>query len=639
MRITNKMMNSRVLANLSMASSRYLKLQTQASSGKRINKPSDDPLGITKDLNFRSRLSDISQFQTNINHAQSWLSFSDLALNNIDELISDAKDLATQLGNDTYDESARVAGATQARELFNSIIDAANSQYRNKYIFSGSKTNVPPIIANATGVMYQGDTQSLNIETDLRSYLQVNAAGSDFLTKAVTTLGDGFDLNPGIQPNMWLTELNGGKGVEMGNGHLIINTLNGRYDIDVSSAKNIQQVLDQINAAAIPNFTASISENGNSLDFEDTTTHAMTNMTPLALLHNGQGITQVPGTFVIRTSDSATSVNVDISAATTVGDVLASINNSLAAGGITNVTASIDPTENRIILTDTNATPFDLVIEESSSNGTTAAELGIKGQMQGVLNGEKLEPNHIMITEAAAGQTLAHDLGILKGSEFEHIIGDDMNPKLTYFTKISSLNNNSGIDLGMIRITNGLDYANVNLSSLNNNPDATVMDMIDLINRSGVGVSTYINTDNTGIMIKSNYADRSLMVTEADSGRTASALGIFGSPDLLGNMMILEKGLSRNKTEEISATQDVFNKALDQLLTVRSKVGSRVVRANMTDEKLLSLETQVTKQLSEVEDADTLQVVTQLATAETIYQTSLASAAKIMQQSLLDFLQ
>jgi flagellar hook-associated protein 3 FlgL len=129
------------------------------------------------------------------------------------------------------------------------------------------------------------------------------------------------------------------------------------------------------------------------------------------------------------------------------------------------------------------------------------------------------------------------------------------------------------------------------------------------------------------------------MITEADSGRTASALGIFGSPDLLGNMMILEKGLSRNKTEEISATQEVFNKALDQLLTVRSQIGSRVVRADTTEEKLLSLETQVTKQLSEVEDADILKVVTELATAETIYQTSLASAARIMQQSLLDFLQ
>jgi flagellar hook-associated protein 3 len=639
MRITNKMMNSRVLANLSSAAERYMKLQTESSSGKRINKPSDDPLGITKDLNFRSRLSDISQFQTNLSHAQSWLAFSDLALNSIDEFITDAKDLATQLGNDTYDENARIAGATQARELFNSIIDSANSQYRNKYIFSGSKTNLPPILANSIGVVYQGDNNSLNIETDLRSYLQVNAIGSDFLTKPVVTLGDGFDLNPGIQPNMWLTQLNGGNGVQMGNGHFIINTINGRYDIDVSTAKNIQQVLDLINAAAIPNFTASISENGNSLQFKDTTTNQLTLMSPLALLHKGEGVSQVPGTFVIRTSDSAISVTIDISTALTMGDVINTINNSLAAGGIANVTASIDPTDNRIILSDSNAAPLNLVIEESSSNSTTAAELGIKGDMLGSKVGEKLEPDHILITEAVSGQTLAHDLGILKGTEFESIIGDDLNPQLTYFTKISSLNNNSGIELGKIRITNGLDYADVDLSALNTNPDATVMDLIDLINRSGVNVSAYINSDNTGIIVKSKFTDRSLMITEADAGRTASALGIFGSPDLLGNMMILEKALSRNKTEEISATQNVFNKALDQVLTVRSKIGSRVVRAESSNEKLLSLQTQVTKQLSEVEDADIIQVITDLATAETIYQTSLASAARIMRQSLLDFLQ
>jgi flagellar hook-associated protein 3 FlgL len=53
---------------------------------------------------------------------------------------------------------------------------------------------------------------------------------------------------------------------------------------------------------------------------------------------------------------------------------------------------------------------------------------------------------------------------------------------------------------------------------------------------------------------------------------------------------------------------------------------------------MLTVETQVTKQLSEVEDADIIKVVTELATAQTIYQTSMASAARIMQQSLLDFL-
>jgi flagellar hook-associated protein 3 len=638
MRVTNKMITDRVSRNLSMAARRYLKLQSDASSGRRINQPSDDPLGITKSLSYRSRLSDISQFTLNLSSAKGWLSYSDQALNDINGFITDAKDLAVQLGNDTYDESARTAGATQARELFNQILDAANTQYRNKYIFSGSKTDKAPIQVNATGAIYQGDYQDLYSETEKGSYLKINGFGRDFLTKPVKTLGEDVDLNPGLQDNMWLTELNNGAGVTMGNGQIVINTLNGRYVADISAAKNIHQVLAAINGLAIPNFTASISPNGNSLQFADTSAHHMTATTPLNSLNSGAGISQVPGTFVIRTSDGSLSATVDISAAASVGDVLTTINTALGAAGINNVTASIDVADNKLVLTDTNATAYNLVIEESSSNQTTAASLGIKGEMVGTMQGTDLKPEQIKVEESLAAQSLAKNLGILKETEFSTIIGEDLNPRLTYFTKISSLNNNSGIQLGMIRITNGFDYANIDLSPLNSNPNATISDLVDIINRSGVNVSAYINSDKTGIMVKSKYDDRSLMITEADSGRTAMALGIFGSPDLVGNMMILEQSLSRNRVEEINATQDVFNKALDQLLTNRSSIGSRVTRADSASNRMSSQELQVTSQLSDIEDADMLKVATELATAQTAYQTSLASAAKIMQQSLLDFL-
>jgi flagellar hook-associated protein 3 len=638
MRVTNKMINDRVSKNLAKSAQRYLKLQSDASSGKRINRPSDDPLGITKSLNFRSRLSDISQYTLNVSNAKSWLNYSDLALNDINGFITDAKDLAVQLGNDTYDENARASGASQIEELFNQMLDAANTQYRNKYIFGGSITNKPPIRVDANGAIYQGDYQELLSESENGSYIKVNEFGSQFLTKPVKTLGEGFDLNAGIQGNMWLTELNGGAGVTMGNGQIVINTLNGRYVADVSAARNINQVLTAINGLGIPNFTASISPNGNSLQFEDTTTHLLTANTPLTMLNGGTGVSQSPGTFVIRTSDGLLSATVDISAATNVGDVITSINTALTAAGINNVAASISTTDNRIVLTDTNAASYNLVIEESSSNQTTAANLGIKGEMLGSFQGTDLTPEQIKVEESVAGQSLAKDLGLLQSTEFNAIIGEDLNPRLTYFTKISSLNNNSGFQLGMIRITNGFDYADIDFSTLNNDPTATISDMVDMINRSGVKVSAYINSDKTGIMVKSNYEDRSLMITEADTGRTASSLGIFGSPDLLGNMMVLEKSLARNRTEEINATQDVFNKALDQLLTSRSSIGSRVTRANTAGLRMTSQELTVTSQLSEIEDADMLKVATELATAGTIYQTSLASAAKVIQQTLLDFL-
>jgi flagellar hook-associated protein 3 FlgL len=147
-----------------------------------------------------------------------------------------------------------------------------------------------------------------------------------------------------------------------------------------------------------------------------------------------------------------------------------------------------------------------------------------------------------------------------------------------------------------------------------------------------------INDQHTGITISSKVEGRSLMVSEADDGRTAKDLGIFGSPDILGNMILLKSSLERNNTEEIGLGLRTFDGALDRVLVERSDVGARVNRAETSSGRLLSFELQVTGQLSNIEDADMTRVITDMATAESVYQSALASAARMLQPSLLDFL-
>lgn len=641
MRVSSRMMSDRVLFNLTRATTRLLDLQTASSSGRRINKPSDDPLGIIDDLNFRFRLSDIAQFNSNISHCKSWLSYSDMALSSINDLIIDAKDIAIQLGNDTYDEAARIAGAEQINDIFIRLLDAANTQYQGKYIFGGSKIDLPPIISTTNGIIYQGDYQDILIETDRNSFLKINSYGYEFMTSRVAVLGENFDLNPGLQPNLWLTELNNGAGVNFGAGHITINTLNGSFDVDLSgNINNIQQILDEINiTTAIPNLIASIAGNGSGLQLEDTTAHHMTLSTPLSMLNGGNGISTAAGTDITISTDvpGALTANIDLSGAADLNDAINIINAALPAAGIMNVTASIDPEDNKIVITDTSAIPRELTISEFS-NGTTAADLGIKGNVNAVMQGTDLQPLHIQVLESAAGETLAADLGLLLGTENNILLGEDTNPRLTYHTKLASLTSNAGIQLGVIRINNGTKRVDIDLSPLQDDPNATILDIVEMINDSGIGAKAYLNEDRTGIMVKSQYDDRSFMITEADSGRTASALGIFGSSDLLGTVRILENALSRNNIEEIKITLDVFTKALDNLLVVRSSIGSRVIRAESAEMDMLNQEIMVTNQLSEVEDADMIRVITELANAEIIYQTALASAARVIQPSLMDFL-
>jgi len=635
MRVTNNMVINTVSRNLALSQARLLSLQTMASSGRRINKPSDDPIGITKDLGFRSTLSDIGQFRKNISQAQSWLAFSDQSIGNINELIINVKELAVQLSNDTYDENARQGGAVQVRDIFNQIIGAANSTFEGNYIFSGTRTNLQPFQVSSFGVVYQGDYSTISLETESSSYLGINTVGT-FLTDAVRTLGDGVDLSPILQDNLWLDYLNGGNGVNLGAGQFIIRTLNGEFTVDVSAARNVQNITDSINAAGIPNFTASIGDAIAGFRLEDASARQITVNSPLALLNDGLGV-DLGGTIRFDVIAGPT-VDVDISAAVTVGDVINEINAQLAAAGINNVTASIHPDKNVLVITDSNAAPYNIGISEGTPGTSTAENLGLLGEMVGYFEGSELNPLQFEVIESAPGQETAKSLGLLGSTALHVFDGDDVNPQVAYFTRLSTLNNGNGISAGAFRIINGNDDKIIDLTELANDPAATVMDVIKKINSSGINVEARINDQETGLSLFSKVDGRSLMVVEADEGRLAKDLGIFGSPDLLGTMMVLEASLERNDTEEIGLSLGTFDLALSRVLLERAEVGARSNRADISSYRLLSFENQVTDRLSEVEDADLARVITDIASAEAAYQAALFSAAKMIQPSLLNFL-
>ena len=635
MRVTNNMVINTVSRNLALSQSRLLRLQTMASSGRRINRPSDDPIGITKDLGFRSSLSNISQFMKNINQAESWLTFSDQAVGNINELIINAKELAVQLSNDTYDPNARAGGAVQIRDIFSQLLAAANTKFEGNYIFSGTKTDVQPLKVSAFGVVYQGDYNKISLETESNSYLSINSIGS-FLTDPVRTLGDGQDLQPLLQNNLWLDYLNNGNGINLGDGQFIIKTLNGEFNVDISAARNVEDILNTINAAGIPNFAASIHNGYAGFQFEDTSAHQITNDTPLSMLNQGLGV-DPSGTIRFEVA-AGPIVDVDISAAVTVEDAVNEINAQLAAGGINNVTASIHPDKNVLVITDSNAAPLNISITEGTPGSNTAKDLGIIGAMVGELEGQVLDPMHIAIEETGPDQETAKSLGLSGATNLNLLAGEDVNPKMAYFTLLSTLNNGTGLEPGSFRIVNGDESKVIDLSALANDPTATVMDVIKMINSSGIDVEARINDQQTGITLFSKVEGRSLMVVEAGVGRLAKDLGIFGSPDLLGNMLVLEKSLESDNTEEINLALATFDDALNRVLLERADLGARSNRAEVSSYRLLSFQYHTTDRLSEVEDADLAMVITQIASAEAAYQAALASAARMIQPSLLNFL-
>lgn len=117
------------------------------------------------------------------------------------------------------------------------------------------------------------------------------------------------------------------------------------------------------------------------------------------------------------------------------------------------------------------------------------------------------------------GGTTARDLGLL-GSGTGTLNGNDVQPRLTGETLISQLFGGAGATLGAIQVQNGLTVRTVDLSAA-----VTVQDVLNLINRTGIGLRAAINAAGTGIDVVNAVSGSQMQIGEA-GGATAGLLGI-----------------------------------------------------------------------------------------------------------------
>lgn len=645
MRVSSGMIADRVVFNMQRSLSRFLEMQTQMSTGKRITKPSDDPLGTVRDLDYRKELSRIAHYRDNIDAGLNWQNTYDSALSDLGDMLSTAKERAVAMANDTYDPDEREAVATEIDDIIDRVYQIANSELGSKSIFAGFKTRSDALLASANGAVYRGDYGRIEYEIDSDSRLQVNLIGSEVFLKQLMVLGSDADLNVGVSSGTLLSSLHDGDGVDLTQGAMpgtIMLTDRNRgiiSTIDLSGAVTIGDAVSAINTQlttdGITNVVAKLGAEGNNLLFDTTATGEITIATRLSVLNNGNGVDLEPGKIVV--SDGAgIDVEVDLSGATSVGDVIGLFNAAMASASppeLANVSIGLNAAGTGFEITDSNGTPLGLSISESDTYENTAANLGILGSIDPVLTGGDLSPTvSFQITEATG--TTAHDLGIL-GEFFADLTGSDLDPRLQATDSLSSLNNGLGFEMGEIVIHQGDTSRTIDLAD----PAlVTIQDVLDKLNGCGLSITASLNADARGIQISNDDPDRSLTVEDAFGGRVTQQFGIHGSGDLMGTLITLSNALHNNDREAIAGLLDNLDASISHLLNQRARAGARALRLETTAARLQDSELGYTELLSNVEDADMSKLITDLATMENNYQASLMASAKIIQPSLLDFL-
>ena len=108
---------------------------------------------------------------------------------------------------------------------------------------------------------------------------------------------------------------------------------------------------------------------------------------------------------------------------------------------------------------------------------------------------------------------------------------------------------------------------------------------------------------------------------------------LLGDPNTTGKEIGDKLGgvTDQSKGDDITA---IHNK----ILAAQADIGARQNRVEMMEDRLSLREVSVTKQLSENEDVDYSKAITELVTNESIHQAALSVGAKIIQQTLVDFI-
>lgn len=143
MRVTQSMLSNNMLRNLNTSYGKMSKLQDQVNSGKKITRPSDDPVVAIKGMGYRTELEKIGQYTRNLGEAHNWLDTSDSSLGEVGDALNRVKELVVQAANDTNTADDREKIKAEIDQIKEQIRDLANTQTGGKYIFSGSNTQSP----------------------------------------------------------------------------------------------------------------------------------------------------------------------------------------------------------------------------------------------------------------------------------------------------------------------------------------------------------------------------------------------------------------------------------------------------------------------------------------------------------------
>ncbi len=186
-RTTNNQAAVHVLDDLQRVSANLQATQRKLSTGKEINQVEDDPVGAGRAMFLRSQVSDVRQYQKNINEALGFQDASESSMSAVQDIMKRAKELVVQAGNGTLDQTGLNNIAAEIKQLVEAARQSMNGTFAGRYLFSGTATLTPPF--PSPGLTYAGDANTMQRVIGQGEQVDLNLRGWEAFSVPPTASG------------------------------------------------------------------------------------------------------------------------------------------------------------------------------------------------------------------------------------------------------------------------------------------------------------------------------------------------------------------------------------------------------------------------------------------------------------------
>jgi len=182
MQVSTKLFNQQSISRFSELTGDIQSIQSRIASGKNVLKASDDAVAMINISAAKEKLTQIQRYSVNIDRASSRLSLAEVALSEIQSVVTRIYELSIQAKNDTYNEDDRKSIKAEISALRDLTVDLANSKDTSgNSIFSGYRTKVLPFEENSDGeIEYKGDqgNHSLKVSETVTMPTSINGVSA-----------------------------------------------------------------------------------------------------------------------------------------------------------------------------------------------------------------------------------------------------------------------------------------------------------------------------------------------------------------------------------------------------------------------------------------------------------------------------